>query len=404
MIELPILSFPSEKPGRYIPFKHYILRPRSPRSRVKGHLEVYHAFLPSEDNTDQTASNHETEAGWELVDAVTSSTQEEGPVQPVMMPSSATAPPSLPPGWEERQDANGRTYYVNHIARTTQWERPTGTTPIEEQVQQRSLDSAREFRRRVHISVDRTDEIEQRTSSEALTQILESQQAETPTNRRHSEPIPDNMVQQLAALRISSEGLPAGWTMQIAPSGRIFFIDHNSKATTWVDPRTGRPSSFPNQNNVPNKPKFESVDDLGPLPEGWEERVHTDGRIFFIDHNTRTTQWEDPRMSNPNIAGPAVPYSRDYKQKYEYLKNKLPKPSNVPNKFEIKVSRSSILEDAYRIVSSVSRIDLLKTKLWIEFDGEEVLDYGGASREMFFLLSREMFNPYYGLFEYSAAE
>lgn len=31
----------------------------------------------------------------------------------------------LPPGWEERQDANGRTYYVNHIARFTQWERPT---------------------------------------------------------------------------------------------------------------------------------------------------------------------------------------------------------------------------------------------------------------------------------------
>lgn len=32
---------------------------------------------------------------------------------------------SLPAGWEERQDANGRTYYVNHTARTTQWERPT---------------------------------------------------------------------------------------------------------------------------------------------------------------------------------------------------------------------------------------------------------------------------------------
>lgn len=31
----------------------------------------------------------------------------------------------LPAGWEERQDANGRTYYVNHIARSTQWERPT---------------------------------------------------------------------------------------------------------------------------------------------------------------------------------------------------------------------------------------------------------------------------------------
>lgn len=92
---------------------------------------------------------------------------------------------------------------------------------------------------------------------------------------------------------------------------------------------------------------------------GWEERVHADGRIFFIDHSkcrtkltikinkrtknertyfssifnftktkldTRTTQWEDPRLSNPNIAGQAVPYSRDYKQKYEYFKSQLRKP------------------------------------------------------------------------------
>lgn len=31
----------------------------------------------------------------------------------------------LPPGWEERQDANGRTYYLNHQERTTQWIRPS---------------------------------------------------------------------------------------------------------------------------------------------------------------------------------------------------------------------------------------------------------------------------------------
>lgn len=30
------------------------------------------------------------------------------------------------------------------------------------------------------------------------------------------------------------------------------------------------------------------ADDLGALPEGWEERVHTDGRIFFIDHSQYT--------------------------------------------------------------------------------------------------------------------
>jgi len=41
-------------------------------------------------------------------------------------------------------------------------------------------------------------------------------------------------------------------------------------------------------------------------------------------------------------------------------------------------------------------------RLWIEFESETGLDYGGVAREWFFLLSKEMFNPYYGLFEYSA--
>ena len=164
-------------------------------------------------------------------------------------------------------------------------------------------------------------------------------------------------------------GLPSGWTMQVAPNGRVFFIDHISKKTTWVDPRNSRPSPLPSQSNVPNR---RHQDDLGPLPEGWEERVHTDGRIFFIDHNTRITQWEDPRISNPQIAGQAVPYSRDYKRKYEYLKQQLKKPSNVPNKIEIKVRRNTILEDSYRQVHSIpsNKVDTLKTKLWIEFDGE----------------------------------
>lgn len=76
--------------------------------------------------------------------------------------------------------------------------------------------------------------------------------------------------------------------------------------------------------------------------------------------------------------------------------------NNVPNKFEIKVRRQNILEDSYRIISSVNRMELFKTKLWVEFEGEVGLDYGGLAREWFFLLSKEMFNPYYGLFEYSA--
>lgn len=128
----------------------------------------------------------------------------------------------------------------------------------------------------------------------------------------------------------------------------------------------------------------------------------------------------------------AVPYSRDYKQKYEYFRKKLKKPvsltkmqiwvrslllivqrktyycvsflmkADIPNRFEMKLKRSTVLEDSYRRILAVKRPDLLKARLWVEFEGEKGLDYGGVAREWFFLMSKEMFNPYYGLFEYSA--
>lgn len=40
----------------------------------------------------------------------------------------------------------------------------------------------------------------------------------------------------------------------------------------------------------------------------------------------------------------------------------------------------------------------------VKFKGEDVLDYGGISREWPFLLSNDMLNPSYGLFEYSARD
>ncbi|XP_023716889.1 E3 ubiquitin-protein ligase Nedd-4 isoform X3 [Cryptotermes secundus] len=423
MVELNLLNLPKEQEGRTIPSKQYILRPRSARSRVKGHLELYHAFIreplgggevmrPGED---VLRSRQESDPDWEIVDE---------PVMPNVESAAQNQEqlPPLPHGWEERQDANGRTYYVNHIARSTQWERPSfnnGGT-YNDQVRERSLESAvTEFQRRFHISVDDIEANRRESNSAGHQEHIingsdedyeflggETREAaditdSTAQSQHEAETLstPESRVPN--SLDVNSEGLPQGWTMQVAPNGRVFFIDHNERATTWVDPRTGRASPMPNQNHPPNR---RPEDELGTLPEGWEERVHTDGRIFFIDHNTRTTQWEDPRLSNPQIAGPAVPYSRDYKRKYEYLKSQLRKPNNVPNKFEIKVRRQSILEDSYRIISSVNRTELLKTKLWVEFEGEVGLDYGGLAREWFFLLSKEMFNPYYGLFEYSAMD
>ncbi|XP_045501918.1 E3 ubiquitin-protein ligase NEDD4 isoform X3 [Colias croceus] len=387
MVEVPLANTPYESAASARPpVTKYPLRPRRSvaRSRVRGYIEVYHALVGrvGERDGDEPAPPD----GWEMVE----SAPQVGHVQPTI------GGDPLPPGWEERQDANGRTYYVNHVARSTQWERPslafTRNMSTESQAE-RMETAATEFQRRFHISAD--DE-----HNQANTQTHDETDNSSDSTRSSS--ASSTQSQNLP----NSDGLPPGWSMQRAPNGRIFFIDHNNKTTTWVDPRTGCASSLP---STAVRPEVTATvegeaDELGPLPEGWEERVHTDGRIFFIDHNTRTTQWEDPRLSNPQIAGPAVPYSRDYKRKYEYLKSQLRKPSNVPNKFEIKVRRNSILEDSYRIISSVSRVDLLKTKLWVEFESEVGLDYGGLAREWFFLLSKEMFNPYYGLFEYSAMD
>uniref|UniRef100_A0A914YHP5 WW domain-containing protein n=1 Tax=Panagrolaimus superbus TaxID=310955 RepID=A0A914YHP5_9BILA len=41
-------------------------------------------------------------------------------------------------------------------------------------------------------------------------------------------------------------------------------------------------------------------DDRGPLPPNWEVGYSELGEKYFIDHNTGTTQWEDPRDLLPD--------------------------------------------------------------------------------------------------------
>ncbi|XP_053664197.1 E3 ubiquitin-protein ligase Nedd-4-like [Anopheles marshallii] len=388
MVEISLEQLPKERPGLEIPVQNYPLRPRRSvraRSNVRGDLQLYHAFI---------VDQYPNETDWEMI--------ESNPVTSTTRTSTSNGTTSeLPQGWEERQDANGRTYYVNHVARSTQWERPTAV-PMET-IAESDMDVA--FQRRVHISVD--DSATGRDSNHGSNTINNNDTSDDRSSTRSSSTSNDNdsTGSSPSGGGGSSTMLPTGWSMQLAPNGRVFFIDHNERKTSWVDPRTGRASPMPTSQGATALSDVRRPEDgLAPLPEGWEERVHSDGRIFFIDHNTRTTQWEDPRLSIPTIAGQAVPYSRDYKRKYEYLKTQLRKPQNVPNKIEIKVRRASIMEDSYRIINSVTRLDLLKTKLWIEFEGEAGLDYGGLAREWFYLLSKEMFNPYYGLFEYSAMD
>ncbi|XP_015272367.1 PREDICTED: E3 ubiquitin-protein ligase NEDD4-like isoform X2 [Gekko japonicus] len=305
--------------------------------------------------------------------------------------------PGLPSGWEERKDAKGRTYYVNHNNRTTTWTRPimqlaedgaTGSTSnssnhlSEPQIRRpRSLSTP---------TVTLSAPLEGAKDSPVRRAVKD-----TLSNPQSPQPSPYNSPKPQH--KLTQSFLPPGWEMRIAPNGRPFFIDHNTKTTTWEDPRLKFPVHLRSKAAL-------NPNDLGPLPPGWEERIHLDGRTFYIDHNNKITQWEDPRLQNPAITGPAVPYSREFKQKYDYFRKKLKKPADIPNRFEMKLHRNNIFEESYRRIMSVKRPDVLKARLWIEFELEKGLDYGGVAREWFFLLSKEMFNPYYGLFEYSATD
>ncbi|TNN45626.1 Membrane-associated guanylate kinase, WW and PDZ domain-containing protein 2 [Liparis tanakae] len=44
-------------------------------------------------------------------------------------------------------------------------------------------------------------------------------------------------------------------------------------------------------------PKPEDNDELGPLPDNWEMAYTEKGEVYFIDHNTKTTSWLDPRLA-----------------------------------------------------------------------------------------------------------
>lgn len=72
----------------------------------------------------------------------------------------------------------------------------------------------------------------------------------------------------------------------------------------------------------------------------------------------------------------------------------------MPSHIKISVTRQTLFEDSYHTIMRLPAYEL-RRRLYIIFKGEEGLDYGGVSREWFFLLSHEVLNPMYCLFEYA---
>ncbi|KAH8833564.1 hypothetical protein DL96DRAFT_1577533 [Flagelloscypha sp. PMI_526] len=293
---------------------------------------------------------------------------------------------ALPAGWERRIDPLGRTYYVDHNTRTTTWNRPSASAAANTNAHEGETNAARDQHARRILADD----------------LLEANNNASTLNRGPSAAPPPATPSAISTGNSTTAGsgaLPNGWEERYTPEGRPYYVDHNTRTTTWVDPRRQTVIRVMGPNGQGSALQPQTISQLGPLPSGWEMRLTSTARVYFVDHNTKTTTWDDPRL--PSTLDSNVPqYKRDFRRKLIYFRSQ-PAMRAQPGNCQIKIRRNHIFEDSYAEIMRQTPNDL-KKRLMIKFDGEDGLDYGGLSREFFFLLSHEMFNPFYCLFEYSA--
>ena len=96
-------------------------------------------------------------------------------------------------------------------------------------------------------------------------------------------------------------------------------------------PPTGQYSSGPaeeSQQPVYQPTKREeslSPSPLDPLPQGWEQDITPEGEVYYLDHQTKTTSWEAPRAGghvqkrNGNLLKKSSDKANPFKKLIQYL-------------------------------------------------------------------------------------
>ncbi|XP_052451707.1 NEDD4-like E3 ubiquitin-protein ligase WWP1 isoform X1 [Carassius gibelio] len=296
--------------------------------------------------------------------------------KPPQQPPPA-GPKPLPPGWEQRKDPHGRTYYVDHNTRTTTWERPQ-PLPMgwERRVDNRS--------RIYYVDHNTRTTTWQRPTMESVRNF---EQWQSQRSQLQGAMHQFNQRYLYSASMMSAENdplgpLPPGWERRVDTNDRVYFVNHSTKTTQWEDPRT------------------QGLQNEDPLPEGWEIRYTREGVRYFVDHNTRTTTFSDPRTGKSAVTkGPQIAYERSFRWKLAHFRY-LCQSNALASHVKFTVSRQTLFEDSFQQIMNFKPYDL-RRRLYIIFKGEEGLDYGGLAREWFFLLSHEVLNPMYCLFEYA---
>ncbi|CAL8276041.1 unnamed protein product [Boreogadus saida] len=110
----------------------------------------------------------------------------------------------------------------------------------------------------------------------------------------------DSGQQTLAEPQASPEDplgpLPDNWEMAYTENGELYFIDHNTKTTSWLDPRDKASKPLEECDDDEEGIHTEDLESDIELPPGWERIDDPVYGVYYVDHINRKTQYENPVM------------------------------------------------------------------------------------------------------------
>uniref|UniRef100_A0A670Y7P8 HECT-type E3 ubiquitin transferase n=1 Tax=Pseudonaja textilis TaxID=8673 RepID=A0A670Y7P8_PSETE len=300
----------------------------------------------------------------------------------------------LPRGWEIKTDQQGKSFFVDHNSRATTFIDPR--IPLQNGRLPNHLTHRQHLQRLRSYSAGEASEVSRNRGVSLLTRPANSLVAAI-RNQHHHESLPlaynDKIVaflRQPNIFEMLQERQPS-LARNHALREKIHYI--RTEGTQGLE-------------------KLSCDADLVILLSLFEEDIMSyiplqsafhPGYSFSPRCSPCSSPQNSPGLQRASARAPS-PYRRDFEAKLRNFYRKLEAKGygQGPGKIKLIIRRDHLLEGTFNQVMAYSRKELQRNKLYVTFVGEEGLDYSGPSREFFFLLSQELFNPYYGLFEYSA--
>uniref|UniRef100_A0A8B9GT20 Membrane-associated guanylate kinase, WW and PDZ domain-containing protein 1 n=1 Tax=Astyanax mexicanus TaxID=7994 RepID=A0A8B9GT20_ASTMX len=143
--------------------------------------------------------------------------------------------------------------------------------------------------------------------------------------------------------------LPDNWEMAYTEKGEVYFIDHNTKTTSWLDPRLAKKAKPPEECNEHE------------LPYGWEKIDDPVYGSYYVDHINRRTQFENPvleakrRLQHPQMP---LPLPGVYREKPLFTRD----PTQLKGSFLSTALQKSTMGFGFTIIGGDEPDEFLQVK------------------------------------------